>query len=44
MAHNGSGLGVRAGLNARMFNHAPKLMKSTNVQFSTSARLTPNPC
>jgi len=27
-----------------MFNLAPKLQKSTNVQFSTSARLTQNPC
>lgn len=44
LACNGSGLGVRAGLNARMFNLAPKLQKSTNVQFSTFARLTPNPC
>lgn len=44
ITHNGSGLCVRAGLNARMFNLVPKLQKSTNVQFSTSARLTQNPC
>lgn len=44
IAANGSGLCVRAGLDARMFNLAPKLQKSTNVQFSTLARLTQNPC
>jgi len=44
MAHNGLRLCVRAGLEAQTFSLATKLIKSTNVQFTTSARLTQNRC
>jgi hypothetical protein len=38
------GLGEVGEIEAQMFSLAQKLNRSTNVQFSTSAPILPNPC
>jgi hypothetical protein len=41
---NGLGLGEVGDFEAQMFNLVLMFNRSTNVQFSTSAPILPNPC
>jgi hypothetical protein len=44
LATNGLGLGEVGELEAQMFNKPQMPNRITNVQFSTSAPILPNPC
>lgn len=44
MAHNVSGIGVVAEIEAKMFSLAQKFNRGTELEFSTSAAITPIPC
>jgi len=44
IVHNGLGIGVVAEIEVQMFSFVQKFNRRTELEFSTSAAITPIPC